>query len=160
MSTLQERLVVACPYVRAREYLSDTLSEPANQHREERLPLTAQVEHLPAQFEKNVVVRYSAGRDPMHFDEPWHVSWSPEGGGPYPDFSGELTVRADEGYGSSVLELTGTYTPPLGAAGKVFDAAVGRKIASVTAQNLLASIAAQMVERYEREEAAKKQPGP
>jgi hypothetical protein len=106
---------------------------------------------------KNVLVSYRKAIDPMHFDEPWDVHWTPEGGGPYPDFDGALTVRADENYTSAILELHGAYTPPLGAAGEVFDAVIGSKIASITAQTLLAQIAREVEERYGREEGAKPQ---
>ena len=76
--------------------------------------------HLPlagADVSKNVVVMMTPGSDPMHMEQPWHVRWSPEGGGPYPDFDGELTVRADEDWNSSLLELRGVYIPPGGAFG-------------------------------------------
>ena len=41
------------------------------------------------------------------------ISWAPKDGGPYPVFSGTLSV-ADEGLGWSRIELDGTYKPPLG----------------------------------------------
>lgn len=159
MTTLCERLTVHCPYVRARDYLAAMLNPQGGNSGEERLTLTAPLDALGGgNLEKAVIVRYWAGADPMHFDQPWHVSWTPEHGGPFPDFDGELTVRADEGYGTAVLELTGSYKPPLGAAGRAFDAAIGHRIASATAQRLLAEIGDRMRERYEREEAAKIQP--
>ena len=92
----------------------------------------------------------------MHLDEPWKVHWTPKDGGPYPDFDGELTVRADEEYDTCVLELRGNYRPPGGVAGKAFDAIVGSRIASATAHELLNSIAREVQQRYERQEAAKR----
>jgi len=155
MTTIKEHLRVACPYLRAREYLHDALSVAATTRIEQPLILTAPlpVGHLTLQ--KGVQVRYAAANDPMHFDEPWHVSWDPEPGGVYPSFSGVLAVRADDDYDSAILELTGSYAAPLGPAGMLFDKALGVKLASNTVQALLAQIATQMTARYQREEAAK-----
>ena len=156
MTSLIERYTVACPYVRARDFLSQIIGPIAAEGRVEPLTLSAALAFLPRDLHKRVLVRYAAGADPMHFDEPWRVSWQPEGGGPFPAFEGELTVRADEGYDSAVLELKGEYTPPLGAAGRAFDAAIGGHIAASTAQMLLAQIASGMRDRHAAEEAAKR----
>jgi hypothetical protein len=90
----------------------------------------------------------------MHFDEPWHIHWKPQAG-PYPEFDGELTVRADETYESARLELTGSYRPPGGALGAAFDWAAGSRIASATAGALLARLGDEMKSRYEADEQAK-----
>ena len=154
MTTLHERCLVDCPYLRARGYLAEMLQPYVQDRREQILTLNAALPHAPA-LQKNVLVRYTADVDPMHFDEPWHVSWTPQGGGPFPDFNGSLTVRADEKYEAAILELSGEYTPPLGVAGRAFDAALGHTIATVTAQSLLANLAGGMERRYSAEEAAK-----
>jgi hypothetical protein len=64
------------------------------------------------------------------------ITWMPEGTGVFPAFDGILIVRAGEGNASS-LELDGNYTPPFGAAGQIFDAAIGHRIAQATARELL-----------------------
>lgn len=155
MTHVYERIFLKCPYVRAREYLRDSLETASQEHSTQILPLTAPLAFVPGTLEKNVLVRYERGQDPMHFDEPWKVFWSPEGGGPYPDFAGELTVRADESYKGAVLELHGDYAPPLGTVGKAFDMVIGARIASSTARALLNHIGSAMEERYRKEEAAK-----
>lgn len=155
MTHVYERIFLKCPYVRAREYLRESLEPAAESTSPQVLPLAAPLTFVPGALEKNVLVRYERGRDPMHFDEPWHVFWTPEGGGPYPDFSGEITVRADESYNGAVLELHGDYAPPLGAVGKAFDMVIGAKIAASTARKLLGRIGGAMEERYRGEEAAK-----
>lgn len=155
MATIKETLRVACPYVRAREYLHDALSLAAKSRIEQPMILTAPLPVGHITLEKGVRARYAAAGDPMHFDEPWHVSWDPEPGGVYPSFSGVLTVRADEDYDSANLELAGSYAAPLGPAGMLFDKALGIKIASSTVQALLAKISAEMIARYRREETAK-----
>lgn len=104
------------------------------------LPSTAPIA-CAGGVEKRVLVRYEPGRDPLQFDELWNVYWTPAGGGPYPDFAGQLTVRADENFRGAVLELTGDYAPPLDVMGQALDMVSAAKIASGTAKELLAQIA-------------------
>jgi hypothetical protein len=155
MTTLHESLRIQCPYVRARQQLHDGLVQLAESGVPQTLELNAAFPATNIELAKNVRVSYAKAVDPMHFDEPFHVRWTPEAGGIYPSFDGQLTVRADWGYDSSILELDGEYTPPLSAAGRIFDAALGRTIAATTAQRLLAKIAAEMMACYEAEEDAK-----
>jgi hypothetical protein len=68
------------------------------------------------------------------------IHWEAEGGGPYPDFDGELSVDADEDYNTFWFVLNGTYEPPGGVAGQLFDAAIGRRIAEATARGLLSEM--------------------
>lgn len=103
------------------------------------LPSTAPIA-CAGGVEKRVLVRYEPGRDPLQFDELWNVYWTPAGG-PYPDFAGQLTVRADENFRGAVLELTGDYAPPLDVMGQTLDMVSAAKIASGTAKELLAQIA-------------------
>lgn len=144
MSTLFYRRYVPVPYNRARGYLNDALAAFATSGEPQMLTLMG----------KEVVVIYGRGSDPLHFDEPWSLHWHPQGG-PYPDFDGQLTVRADEDYSSCALELRGTYEPPGGIAGAAFDAIVGSRIATATARELLTAIGRDIEARYDREEAAK-----
>lgn len=155
MKTLNETRYVDCPYARAKEYLRETL-EAETARGGQTLELNANLPGTGIRLAKEVHVNYARAQDPMHFDEPWLVEWSPGPGGIYPAFRGQLTVRATDTYRTAELELSGTYKPPMGAAGEVFDAAFGTKIASETAQNLLAAIASRMTDRYLREEASKK----
>jgi len=67
------------------------------------------------------------------------IAWEPKGGGPFPSFEGTLT-SAQETSEFARLEIDGQYTPPLGPIGSVFDTALGKKIASATAQELLARL--------------------
>ena len=72
----------------------------------------------------------------------YSVSWSAEGGGPFPEFAGALAVEKlprDDCFG---LILSGHYEPPMGKIGAMFDAILGNRIAHVSAQELLRSIAA------------------
>jgi hypothetical protein len=152
-SQLNERRVVECPYHLAQQYLDYFLREVARTKKPDVVTLRVPV--ASSELTKKVEVTVAHGYDPMHFDHPWSLHWTPEGGGPYPDFDGELTVRADEDYTSSILELVGEYRPPGGALGAAFDWVAGRRIASATAQALLREIGNGMITEYRRDEAAK-----
>jgi hypothetical protein len=155
MTHLHEHRFLKCPYSRARTYLRDALESIAQNRDPQKLTLRVPFRAGDLGLKKDVIVTYSPANDPMHFDEPWHVRWKPDGGGPYPEFEGELTIRADEDYPTSILELTGAYTAPLGIAGAAFDAVAGSKIAAATAQDLLRTIGEAMERRYRDEEAVK-----
>lgn len=148
-TTVLERVSAKCPYHLAKTYLHERYNAIADGKQTVSFALHA------AGMQKNVIATFKHASDDMHFDEPWQVEWKPSGGGPYPSFSGRLTVRADYDYKSSLLELEGSYQPPLGAAGAAFDLVAGHRIASQTARYLLAEIAAELEERYARQEASK-----
>ncbi len=152
MSQLFERHVVRCPYHLAQRYLADTIRDRARSGEESILALTVSVPGM--ELVKNVTVSFGAATDPMHFDQPWRIHWKPQAG-PYAEFDGELTVRADETYKSGLLELVGSYRPPGGVLGAAFDWAAGYRIARATAQELLARIGNEMESRYIADEAAK-----
>jgi hypothetical protein len=152
MSELLERRYLRCPYHLAQRYLAAAVGPYAASGQPGPLRLTVPVPG--GKLEKEVVVTCGAAVDPMHFDEPWRIHWKPQAG-PYPEFDGELTVRADENYESSQLELKGSYRPPGGALGAVFDRALGARIASATAQALLERVGSEMELRYRSDENAK-----
>lgn len=85
----------------------------------------------------------------------YSIRWSPENGGPYPVFDGQLMVEADEVYEKFWLVLTGNYTPPGGAAGMLFDAVAGRLIAAATARTFLDNIREQVEMTFAAQEHAK-----
>jgi hypothetical protein len=67
------------------------------------------------------------------------VQWGPHDGGPYPFFTGRLTVK-DMGGNFCRLDLDGTYEPPLNFAGQLFDAVVGHRVAIAACSQLLNDI--------------------
>jgi len=152
MAQLVESAFVDCPYHRARAYLASGVGERIGTGES----MTLRVPLGEMELKKNVIVTFTPGIDPMHMDQPWRVRWTPEGGGPYPDFDGELTVRADEDYTTSILELKGEYLPPGGKLGQAFDYVVGSRIATITAQTLLKRLGSEFETRYRAEESAKK----
>ena len=154
MSELFECRDLRCPYHLAQGYLTESLKKLAATGRPTVITLSVPPAAGVA-LKKDVAVTFAPGTDPMHFDQPWRVHWTPEGGGPYPDFDGELTVRAAEDYTTATLELRGTYKPPGGVAGQAFDWIAGSHLASATAQQLLAELAGEMEQRYRQAEAEK-----
>ncbi len=152
MSQLLERHVVRCPYHLARLYVADSIEPSSQSGTATRLVLT--VSGPGIELTKNVVATFAPSTDPMHFDQPWGLHWEPQSG-LYPQFDGELTVRADETYQSSLLELRGSYRPPGGALGAAFDWAAGARIATATARELLKRIGSEMESRYQRDERTK-----
>ena len=156
MTTLYQRLFLRCPYRRAQHYLEEALATASTTRESDTIRLTVPLTLDLAALQKDVTVTYGFGHDAMHFDQPWKIHWTPAGGGPFPNFDGELTVRADEDYDRCILELRGDYQPPFGAVGEAFDALVGSRIASMTARELLRGIGLRMEEQYLLEETEKK----
>ncbi|MGA3036579.1 MAG: hypothetical protein ABSE64_03760 [Vulcanimicrobiaceae bacterium] len=82
---------------------------------------------------KFVAVHGHKGERILH-DELQFV-WEPEGGGPFPTFTGTLKMHP-LGNDSEIV-LSGEYQPPLGIVGEAFDAVIGKRIAEATCQVLL-----------------------
>jgi len=160
MSDIRERVFVACPLAHARRYLARVLpvDSPVPQRLELRLPVPVPGA-AGAGLEHEVIATWSPAQDPTHESEPWHLSWAPRNRRLYPSFDGTLAIMAGEDYESCRLVLEGSYVPPLGVAGEVFDAAVGRRIAEATGRELLRTIASRMEEAYRADAAQKQAPG-
>jgi hypothetical protein len=141
------------------QYLAAIVAPSVESGLPDRIELAAPIDvrdrHM-MRMVKEVDVTYGRGVDPMHFDQVWTMTWKPHGGGPYPTFTGALTVRSDEDYTGCILELTGEYEPPMGALGVAFDAIVGSRLAAGTASELLRVIGERLIERYRENEASKK----
>ena len=154
MTNIAARHFVPCPYGLAKQCLVSELF-PTYGGRLEWVLHVAPPTPKGIDLSKDIDVNVSQAIDPMHFDEPWNVTWTPHGGGLFPTFSGTLTVRADEDWNVSAIELKGTYEPPLGAAGKAFDMLLGSRLATATAKALLAQIGDRLMAHYRAIEAAK-----
>ena len=103
----------------------------------------------------NVLIVAYHDRDDQNLNDLIRIAWRPEGGGPFPKFSGTLVTWARDGSRGSMIEIEGTYAPPLGIAGAAFDEAVGHLIAQRTAATLLADIAATICSPAVRPEKAR-----
>lgn len=74
------------------------------------------------------------------------LSWKPPVAQLFPDFHGVLTVRP-AGRGSQ-MRIQGSYEPPFGLAGRVFDTLAGQFIARLTLRRLLRDIAGVVEHRW------------
>lgn len=155
MTSISQRHFIKCPYGLAKSFLETELAVAEGGHLEWRLHVAPASSH-GVDLSKDVDVVVTRAVDSMHFDQPWKVRWTPHGGGPYPSFTGDLTVRADEDWDVAALELSGSYEPPLGIVGKAFDALLGSRLAVTTAEALLTEIGDRLIRRYTAQEDAKK----
>ena len=143
MTSIQERVYVSCPFGKAPSYLNYYLDELAKSSGTDgavlRLSVPLAEFGIPSNLSvfRDVVAAFEPPDEKVYGLARTPVRWKPEGGGPFPDFSGVITVEQDERYGSCALVLEGSYKPPLGTVGEVFDAAMGRRIAKRTARELL-----------------------
>ncbi len=146
MRNLSERTLVHCSINQAAGHLTRYFKARGNSDGDvARLSLRAEVP-LPGLKETmrlertaiaTLVPRRKAGEMLPHYA----VSWAPENGGPYPTFTGDLAIESGDDYDSFYLVLNGEYEAPLGSVGAAFDAVVGHRIATMSARNLLATIA-------------------
>lgn len=83
------------------------------------------------------------------------VEWAPVAGGPFPSFSGRISLPNTEDYDTCFIALDGTYEPPLGALGEAFDRTIGRAIAESTGRDLLDRVGTFMEQSSRDVEAAK-----
>jgi hypothetical protein len=93
-------------------------------------------------LDREVRVQVLDGREEQKLNEVLHVSWQPEGRVILPCFEGTLVVWGEDDPARSFIELDGRYHPPLGAAGLVFDEAIGHQIAQATAREFLRELKA------------------
>lgn len=136
MTTIFEQLPLDQPYEEAKEELARMLRAQHARRTPEivRFSLTL----ASAKIAKDVVL--TCDSEPVDARMPWKIAWAPYQGGPFPHFSGDLSVRPDP-HGRGVLVLTGSYMPPLGEFGEAFDHLVGRYIAIATCRQLLLAVA-------------------
>jgi hypothetical protein len=102
------------------------------------------------------IVSLHPAHRPADMTPRYKVHWEAERHGPYPVFDGELTVGADEDYDAFWLVLDGSYAPPGGIVGEVFDAVIGHRIAMASARSLLTDMRTQIEARFAAQELAKR----
>jgi hypothetical protein len=93
-------------------------------------------------------MRFRRGRDPENLNDTFYVDWAPAGDGPYPTFSGFMNVYSENDPRFSRLEVDGTYVPPGGLLGRVFDAAVGRRMARTSMADFIDRLATEIAPAF------------
>ncbi len=137
MTHIAEATVAKSPPERSREFLTDYIRELAASNQGLAvLRLRAGAHPGGLHLEHDVVVELTPVKteDPLEYRV--GIAWQP--GTPLlPSFNGTLRFQWDEEYGNTWLVIQGDYEPPLGAAGKAFDAIAGQHIARSTLRALL-----------------------
>jgi hypothetical protein len=136
MSDIHECLTVLCPF--------DQTPQAAKAYMDS-LPLDDGKRVVAIRFEiGDLIVERRADLSLKHARaypgyEVMDIQWAPHEGGLYPVFKGILSVE-ETGGNFCRLDLDGSYEPPLGMAGAMFDAVVGHRIAVATSRQLLDDI--------------------
>ncbi|MGP6191026.1 MAG: hypothetical protein ACLPSH_13335 [Vulcanimicrobiaceae bacterium] len=149
MSQIHEFESVRCPFDDVPKFLDTFFAKQTDEDGAAVVELRAPLGDL--KLEHDVLVTLSP-LPPYTGYERLAIRWVPTGHGPYPTFEGVLSV-GDEGSGFSRLDIDGSYQPPFGAAGALFDAALGKRLAESAVRELLANLK-QSLEAPELVEAA------
>ncbi len=139
--------VVRCPFSVAHDYAEDFFAGGARGV-ELHVPLRDIAPTRGGQLRKRV--RLVAERRPDEHEtgrahDALQIDWK-AGTRFFPDFRGALRLRI-ESVETTRLTLEGTYEPPLGPFGRLFDAVIGRRIARATLRDLLARLGEAMEQR-------------
>ncbi|MFY9780964.1 MAG: hypothetical protein WAJ85_10710 [Candidatus Baltobacteraceae bacterium] len=149
MSQIHEYESVRCPFEDVPKFLDTFFAKHAGEDGAAVVELRAPLGDL--KLEHDVLVSLSPLPAYTGYER-IAIRWVPTGHGPYPTFQGVLCV-SDEGSGFSRLDIDGSYQPPFGAAGVLFDAALGKRLAEAAVRELLANLK-KSVEESELAEAA------
>jgi hypothetical protein len=144
-----ERLV-RCPFSVAHDYAEDILAggpRGVELHVPLRDLAPTRGGHL-RQHVRLVAQRVPDEHEPGRAHDAMEIDWT-AGTRFFPDFHGALRLRIAS-VDHTLLTLEGTYQPPFGAFGLVFDLAIGRRIARATMRDLLQRLGDAM-ERREAE---------
>ena len=93
-------------------------------------------------LDRDVRIEAHRTRDAENLNDVIRIAWTPEGTMVFPSFEGTLIVWSEGDPNLSYIELDGSYKPPLGTAGQVFDATIGQSIAHATAREFLKDLKA------------------
>lgn len=139
MKELRERIAVGCPVEDVEAGLIGFFEAREDANGTTRMRLRVPMDDMVA-LEREVRFEAHQTRDEQNLNNLIRIAWQPEGSVMFPRFEGTLVVWGEEDPAQSFIELAGHYTPPLGAAGQIFDEIIGFKIAQTTAQQFLTEI--------------------
>jgi len=146
MKQLRERIAVGCPVEDVEAGLIGFFEAREDAEGVTRMRLRVPMDGKLA-LEREVRFEAHQTRDEQNLNNLIEIAWQPEGTVMFPRFEGTLVVWGEDDPASSFVELSGHYTPPLGAAGQVFDEIIGFKIAQTTAKQFLAEIKSEIEAR-------------
>lgn len=136
-TTVRATRFVECPFSAVIDYAQEALRQREN-ITVSAIPAVGEHVHVAAQVSDDI-------SDPVRRHDALLLAWRPFS--PlFPNFHGALTVRP-KGRGAW-LRIQGSYDPPFGIGGRIFDALVGRRIAELTLARLLREIAQTAEQRW------------
>lgn len=138
MTTVQLTRYVDCPFSAIIEFAEDALRSRPDVTLSPMPPAGPSVQ-VDSQLTDDV-------SDTSRKHDALLLSWKPPVARIFPGFAGVLTARP-QGRGAWI-RIRGSYEPPLGAAGRAFDWAIGRFIARLTLKRFLRDIAASAERRW------------
>jgi len=150
VTPIHEFVSVRCPFDRVPGYLATHFARSGGSLEEAVLPMRLQLGDIVVEHGIRIGLRRREGYPGYSFAT---IVWEAEGGGAFPAFTGSLSA-ADEGAGFCRLDLDGAYSPPLGPAGALFDAVLGKRIAQATVGDLLLRLRRICEEAYAAEHGA------
>jgi hypothetical protein len=136
MSEIHEFLTVLCPFEQTPKAAAAYVAALPKADGKAVTPIRVTVGDLVVERNADLTLKHARAYPGFEIME---IAWQAHDGGPYPVFHGTLSVE-DVGGNFSRLDLDGSYAPPLGVAGAVFDAVVGHRIAIEAARRLLDEI--------------------
>lgn len=160
MAAVREAVTIEAPYVQAVGAFERRLGLDAGS-REGRAPMTLVAPIAPGREIARTVRARTERLPEANFTARYRIAWdagTTAQGIPTPGFDGTLTLRAGEDYSSCEIVLEGTYQPPGGAAGALFDEFAGRRIASATLGALIDGVGRELEADHRDIEAGKHRP--
>ncbi len=145
MTLIRETAIALCPFSAAIEFAATFFAKNIT------LPLAGTLALRTDVITTFEVVLDTTDSSRLH--DALHLDWSPGQHLPLPRFSGLLTVRPESSRSELILE--GTYEPPLGLVGQVFDSLLGRQIAHGTVRALLRQISTSIESEWQQYVSAK-----
>jgi hypothetical protein len=158
MNDISQRLVVHCPDRQGLQHLAAFISEHRLGDGRVRIALRLPVGIFGdrrALIERRVIATLYPLRSVADPHPTFSVSWSPEGSGPFPDFTGALAIDRSTDDDAFTLVVCGHYEPPHRASGSPLDISLGKRIALASARDLLRSIADYVEKACAHSEAAR-----
>jgi hypothetical protein len=148
VSRVSVERVARCPFSVAHEYAEDFFGSIERGGAEVRVPLDLLVPSLGGRVSHGVSISVNRRPDEAETgkaNDALEIDWS-AGTAFFPDFKGVLRLRiasVDE----TRLSLEGSYRPPFGPLGTLFDTLAGRRIAWSTMRDLVDQLAGAMEQR-------------
>ena len=157
MTKLKRSRALRCPWVRAIAYFDRYILNLPRSERARgselrlRVPLDSVGLRGDVAIDRDVVMSFEPIANPQGLEHGVSTGWMPVGNSALPVFHGSLRITAATPK-SSVIVLDGEYEPPFGTLGKMFDAAIGKRIAEATGDELLKTLAETIELNYMTEE--------